>query len=244
MRRGARGFRLVGETGEVVNEVGDKVTRVVGGAVDEAGFASAEDRKSDDIEARGVDDTSIVTKTTFPVEDRNVKPVIVGTETSGPYNRTDLAAGEIELETRLCGHARGFESLRGKVSALACLGGPGVKRIEKAIHLEIGERELISKSAGKERTAVPNRRPATHQADSAISQDIEVEAGALWCTDQLGRRELAGAVDVVDLVVTFVPYSAGVHPPEAVAPAVASGQSHMLANGERHLSPGVLDFVR
>ena len=141
-------------------------------------------------------------------------------------------------------HACGFESLRGKVSTLAGLGGPGVKRIEKAIHLEIGERELVSKSSGKERTVVPNRRPATDEVDAAICQDIEIEAGALWCTDQLGRRKFAGAVDVVDLVVTFVPYPAGVHPPEAVASAVASGQSYMLANGERHLSPGVLDLVR
>ena len=69
-----------------MNDVSDKVQRVVVGAVDEAGFSSAEDRKSDDIEPWGVGDAAIVTKVAFPVEHRNVKPVIVGTETRGPYN--------------------------------------------------------------------------------------------------------------------------------------------------------------
>jgi len=86
VRRWAGGFWLVVDTGKVVNEVRDKIPRVVVGAVDEAGFASAEDRKSDGIETGGVDDTAIVTKPAFPVEHRNVKPVIVGTETRGPYN--------------------------------------------------------------------------------------------------------------------------------------------------------------
>lgn len=63
--------------------------------MDEARFSPSEDRKSSDIEARGIDNTPIVAKTTFPIENWHVKPIVVGPETGGPHNRTDLAAGEI-----------------------------------------------------------------------------------------------------------------------------------------------------
>ena len=61
--------------------------------------------------------------------------------------------------------------------------------------------------------------------------------------DQLRRRDVAGADEVVDLVVALVEHAGGVEPPEDVAAAIGPRHAHVLADGEGHLPPAAVDLV-
>ena len=90
-------------------------------------------------------------------------------------------------------------------------------------------------------SVIPARRPTMRTPWSAsVLRSIDRSLGR---ADQLRRREVAGADEVVDLVVALVEDAGGLHPPEDVAPAVAPRQPHVLADGEGDRSAGAVDLV-
>src|SRR4051812_920046 len=92
--------------GQIAPEVFDQVARVVLRAVDEAGLAPAENRQSNRIEARRVDDAAVVAQVSLPVEDRHVEPAVIGTESGRPDDRADLPALQVEIEPGFAWRAR------------------------------------------------------------------------------------------------------------------------------------------
>src|SRR4029453_16556745 len=98
-------------------------------AVDEARFAAAQEVEPERIETGHVDDSALVTQTTFPVQRRYVQPGMVGSEASGPDHRAEPLALEVETETRrvLDLSGRGPPPPRPRLSLPAFAGAPFIK---------------------------------------------------------------------------------------------------------------------
>ena len=97
---------------EVSSEVLSHLARVVFGTVDEGGLASAEDRQTQCVQpGRIADDSAVVAQLSLVVDDGDVKPAVVGTESRCPDHRANLSAGEIEMQARLVRSACRLEAL-------------------------------------------------------------------------------------------------------------------------------------
>jgi hypothetical protein len=89
-----------------------------------------------------------------------------------------------------------------------------------------------------EKSAVADSRPAAYQLDAHRRERIEIKRGSLGGSDKLRRREPSRTLDVLDLVIPFVPHARGVHPPQDIPPAVRARQAEVLGNRERHRPHG------
>ena len=72
---------------------------------------------------------------------------------------------------------------------------------------------------------------------------VEVEVRPVGRADELGRRDVPRAHQVVDLVVALVEPADPVQPPHDVAAAVGPGHADVLADGDGHLAPGAQQLV-
>ncbi len=116
------------------------------------------------------------------------------------------------------------------------------KVVEQALHLQVGEREHVAQAAREQRPAVADRGEPADQRDAHRGERVEIERGPLGRADELRRRQTTGPRQVVDLVVALVPEPGGVHPPQHVAAAIRARQAHVLADRQRHGTPGLLDL--
>ena len=90
-------------------------------------------------------------------------------------------------------------------------------------------------------SVMPAEPPTMLHADRR--ERVEVDRAPLGRADQLRRRKVAGADEVVDLVVALVEDAGGVHPPEDVAAPVGPRQPDVLADGERDRAAAAVDLV-
>ncbi len=120
---------------------------------------------------------------------------------------------------------------------------PLVEAIEQPVHLQIGQPADVGQRAGELGDAVADRRQASDDAHAAIGQRVEVDRPVLGRPDQLRRRQVAGADEIVHLVVALAEHTGRLHPPAHVATAVRPRQPDVLADGEGHRSPGAPDLV-
>src|SRR4051794_39214727 len=91
----------------MVAEIGGVELRTV----DEARPPAAKERAAEEVHARGVDDTAVVTKPPGAVEHRQLDPRQVGPEPGRPHDRRDLPAAEIESQRWVGRDASSFEPL-------------------------------------------------------------------------------------------------------------------------------------
>ena len=91
--------------------------------------------------------------------------------------------------------------------------------------------------------AVAHRGEAADELDPARRERVEVEVGVLRRADELRGRDVAGADEVVDLVVALVETPGPVHPPHDVAAPVRPRHAHVLADRERDLAAGAQELV-
>ncbi len=86
-----------------------EIARVVAGAVEEDGFAAAQEWHAHQVHAGRVDDAAVVTDLALAIEHRHIEPRIVGAEAGRPDDRPDVSAGEIHAQRR-----RGLDLDRGE----------------------------------------------------------------------------------------------------------------------------------
>src|SRR4029077_16115458 len=142
---------------------------------------------------------------------------------------------QIERKPRRCGCTGWLETLReSKLDVKRGITRPVVERIESQLHLEVRQRELIAKSSREERAPLTDSGEPADDLHSRGSQNVEVKRRALGRANKLRRWQTARALEIVDLVVTLVPDSRSLHPPQHVAPAVGARQPHVLPDRERH----------
>ncbi len=116
-------------------------------------------------------------------------------------------------------------------------------RSRSRVLLEVGVGEQVGEPAGELRPpAVDAHQPADH-VDAAGTQRVEVERAVLRAADELQRRQPAGPVDVVDLVVALVELADRIHPPVDVPAAVASREADVLADGDHHVATAAPELV-
>ena len=167
---------------------------------------------------------------------------MVGAEAGGPHDRADAPPAQIELERSGCAPWR--RSTDGRSTRRRRAPRPLVEPVEQAVQLEVGQPagvgERRPRTARRRRATAPSR-PTTSTPE--LGERVEVERAPLGRADQLRRRDVAGADEVVDLVVALVEHAGGVHPPEDVAPAVGARHAHVLADGERHRAAAAVDLV-
>ena len=72
------------------------VAGIVFDAENKAGLTAAHKRQAKDVQSRYVDDTAVVLDLPLAVEDIDVEPAVIGTETGCPDNRFDVGLVEIE----------------------------------------------------------------------------------------------------------------------------------------------------
>src|SRR5262249_16716431 len=120
---------------------------------------------------------------------------------------------------------------------------PSVEPVKQAIHLEVGETAAVAEPAGELGDAIPNGAEATHDLDPEPGQAVEIDRTGRGRADQLRRRDVSGADEIVNLVVALVEDAGDVHPPKDVVSPVGPGQPYLLPYRDRHLSPRPLNLV-
>src|SRR5258706_5872294 len=84
--------------GEIAGEVIDQIARVIFRAVDEGRLASPQDRQSDRIQPRRLDNPAIMPQMAFGIDHRNIEPAVVQAKPGRPDDGLDFAAPEVEME--------------------------------------------------------------------------------------------------------------------------------------------------
>lgn len=154
-------------------------------ATNEARLATTQHRETERIKAWGVDDTSVVPEEAFFVDNRNVKPAVVGTESRRPHHGANFSFSKIDQQGRGCRYASRLETLGSLDIIAAAHDGPLVECIQQAIHFQIGQRELIAQSSGKQSAPITNSREATDESHTDRTECVEIERCALRCSDEL-----------------------------------------------------------
>ena len=90
-----------------------------------------------------------------------------------------------------------------------------------------------SRREGRQGGPRVRRRPA---------QAVEVDGGALWRPDQLGRRQVSRPFDVVEAVVAKVRGADSIHPPLDIPASVGPRHSDVLADRKHDRRPGGLEL--
>ena len=84
-----------------------QVSGVIAGTIDQCRFSTAQERSAYQVHARGRNDPTIMADHSFAIENRQLKPGIIGTVAGGPDDRLDLSAGKVQSERRglldMCG---------------------------------------------------------------------------------------------------------------------------------------------
>ena len=89
----------------------DDVPHVVLRAVDETRFPAAEDRESEHVQARCVDDAAVMAQIALLVDGRDMEPTVIGTKTGGPHDGAHFAARQFQRQRRASGYHRRLWSL-------------------------------------------------------------------------------------------------------------------------------------
>lgn len=76
---------------------------------------------------------------------------------------------------------------------------PGIKSVEEAVHLKIGELADVCDRAGELGHAVVDPAEPSDDAYSPGGERVQIDRRPLRGADQLGRRDMARPDDVVDL---------------------------------------------
>src|SRR5581483_10117311 len=172
-------------------------------------------------------------------------PRVIGAVPGRPDDRANLAAAKVELEPRRTRHRRRREALGGRdLGVPALCVGPLVEEVEQPLQLQVREGEHVPQAAGEERPAVTDGRPATDGLDAHRHQRVQVERRAFGRAGELRRGEPARTLEILELVVTLVPNTGRVHPPQDVAAAIRSRQPYVLADREDHRPSRLLQLGR
>ena len=108
------------------------------------------------VHARGLDDAPVVADTALAVEDRHVEPRVVGAEPGRPDDGSDFTAREIDSRAAAMLRPRWVRSgVAGPTSPSSPFSArPFVDRVEQPVHLEVGQRALVSQRSRELRLAV------------------------------------------------------------------------------------------
>ncbi len=128
-------------------------------------------------------------------------------------------------------------------SARPAVSSPVVDGVEEAAELEVGEAADVGQRAGEVRRAVGDRRQPADEAGAPIGQDVEIEVGAIGGAGDLRRGDVAGADQVVDLVVALVESTDAVEPPHDVVAPIGPRQPDVFAHGHGDVASGAEDLV-
>ncbi len=102
---------------------------------------------------------------------------------------------------------------------------------------------VASEIIGKGHAIAIDVADAAHQPNTSIVQHRQIERRMIWPANQLKRRLMTRTFDVVNGAGALAQHAEPIQPPKDVMSAVASGQTRMTADGERHLPPGALNLV-
>ena len=91
--------------------------------------------------------------------------------------------------------------------------------------------------------AVAHGREAADELGPARRERVEVEVRAIRRADELRRGHVAGADEVVDLVVALVEAADPVEPPHDVAAPVGARHADVLADRDGDLAAGAQQLV-
>src|SRR5690606_31619279 len=119
--RHTAGKRPGGAAREPARQVIRQLASIVLGAVDEARFAAAQERKSHDVKTRYGADTAFMANKSPAIQQGFIEPGIVGAVAGCPQHGADGAAGKIQAQAGLFGNLRGFEAFGGFAEVRASL---------------------------------------------------------------------------------------------------------------------------
>ena len=170
----------------------DHLTSVVLDAVDERGLATPQDGETERVQARAVDDATVVAEMALGVDDRHVEPAVIGAKSGCPDDRADLPVAEVELQPRRPGNLRWREALGRRRSGSPRQPGP-TRRRRPAAAPASGLR-ASTRFADRPRRA-PGRHggcPAADELDPHRGERVQVERRPLGRPDELRRRQPPG----------------------------------------------------
>ena len=212
---------------EVEVEVRGELGGVPGGPADEARPAAAQDVEPQHVHAGSTaDDAAVVADPAAVVEHGQVDPAVIRAVAGGPDHGADARRAGGRSRSVGDGMRVGAKrSGRSTSSSMPALVAHSSKVASSRFILRSASAHVLGNDP--ENWATPSRsRPSRPTIRTpAITQRVEVDRAPLRRADQLGRGEMAGADDVVELVVPLVEDAGRVGPPEDVAAAVASAAS-------------------
>jgi len=108
---------------------------------------------------------------------------------------------------------------------------------QEAVHLQVGESARVGQRPGELGHAIGDAAEAAHDTDPQRRERAEVGHRDLARPRELGRGQVAGPGEVVDLIVAFGQQARCLQPPEDVAAAIGAGQADVFAGRERPRPP-------